>query len=251
MPHVPCPALEAFLSTWPGDPSGLDTARRRAIAIALIADANVVGVGRSLLEFDPALHLDADQLRTLRDAIADPATPLSPATRDRAQRRLDSVVEALVQRRLVDAHRVALSDALTGVGNRASAMRELRTTLAATVRQARVMTVAIVDLDGLKEINDTDGHAAGDAALRAVANALRDATRAEDSVHRVGGDEFLVIAPAADAQTMKRIVERARRRAPRFSAGAAVAPMDGTTSDELLAVADARMYFDKGSVARH
>ena len=82
--------------------------------------------------------------------------------------------------------------------------------MSAARRHGRPLSVALVDLDGFKALNDTYGHAVGDQVLVAVAQALRDGTRKEDAVGRLGGEEFLVVLPDADARAAARAAERMR-----------------------------------------
>lgn len=108
----------------------------------------------------------------------------------------------------------ATRDALTGLLNRGAALESLNIDLAGARRSqgSLVLTVLFIDLDELKHINDSLGHEGGDAAIRAVADALRATTRASDVVSRYGGDEFVVgwlgkPDPPATALLAKRISE--------------------------------------------
>lgn len=117
--------------------------------------------------------------------------------------------------------------------------------------------VLLVDVDDLKKINDTHGHQAGSAAIRSVANVLRKATRGSDSVARYGGDEFVVILRKTDRAGCQIAINRIRQvlknevlpQAPgvelSVSIGVAMSGEDGSTSEELLTVADEHMYSDK------
>jgi diguanylate cyclase (GGDEF)-like protein len=122
------------------------------------------------------------------------------------------VIESLSQ----DARR----DELTGLGNRRHALDLLESLQAGDA-------VVLVDLDHFKAVNDTDGHAAGDALLRSLGLHLRDCVRDEDLVARLGGDEFILVARSAEADalaTVDRLLARWRGGQPRatFSAGVAV-----------------------------
>ncbi len=147
-------------------------------------------------------------------------------------------------------------DPLTGVGNR----RRLDETLAAAVIEhaadGEELSVLALDLNGFKELNDQVGHDAGDALLRAVATTLVGACRPGDTVVRQGGDEFCVVLPrtgAAAAAAMRDTLDAALAAmgegSPGVSTGTGVAtfPVDATTPDELLRVADERLGADKAA----
>ena len=105
-----------------------------------------------------------------------------------------------------------------------------------------------LDLDNFKRVNDSDGHAAGDQLLREVAQALATAGRAIDSVFRLGGDEFAVVMPDTDTAAARGALTRTATAAAACdrrvgaSVGIATCPGDGLVKDDLLRVADARLY---------
>lgn len=115
-------------------------------------------------------------------------------------------------------------DDLTGLANRTEARRRLADRLARLRRHGGIVVVACLDLDGFKAVNDTHGHATGDAALVAVATVLRDTCREEDLPGRVGGYEFVVLladldlpgvhAAAARLQIALSAVKLPKRAAP-------------------------------------
>ncbi len=102
----------------------------------------------------------------------------------------------LLARRVVDAE----TDALTGARSRSAGLRELAREVERCRRDGAALAVVYVDVVGLKHVNDTEGHAAGDRLLVQVADAVRAQMRAYDSVVRLGGDEFLVVMPGATAE---------------------------------------------------
>ncbi len=124
---------------------------------------------------------------------------------------------------------IAQCDPLTGLLNR----RGLEEALERIEQEATVQTlcVAVLDLDDLKQINDSAGHAAGDAALRALGAAVARAVRKQDVAARVGGDEFVLLLTNAPSERAGAIVERIRLAACRegrtVSAGLAAAENDG------------------------
>lgn len=92
-------------------------------------------------------------------------------------------------------HKHATRDALTGLRNRRDFLRAGDAEVDRSRRYAHSLAVAFLDLDDFKQVNDSRGHAAGDAALRATAGALRGALRSSDRVARLGGDEFAILLP--------------------------------------------------------
>jgi diguanylate cyclase (GGDEF)-like protein len=105
------------------------------------------------------------------------------------------------------------------------------------------VTVVAVDLDGLKRINDSEGHAAGDAALLALVRALYSALRDEDTVFRVGGDEFVILLPFTSVDVAELLMRRIQASgAPAFTWGAAGYPGDGADARQLVDAADQDLY---------
>jgi diguanylate cyclase (GGDEF)-like protein/putative nucleotidyltransferase with HDIG domain len=151
------------------------------------------------------------------------------------------------------------TDPLTGLSNRRSLDRQFETGLAHAMRTHGSISVVVLDMDRLKEINDTYGHEAGDRALRAIGSVLKATVRQNDLCARFAGDEFVVVlwdcSPENEARRVRelQIAVGAHPFEPRpgvrvalsISAGPARFPLDGGTFDELLAAADARMYRDK------
>ncbi len=158
----------------------------------------------------------------------------------------DYLAAALVRAR--QHRREARTDALTGLSNRAELERYLERSIATARRHTRPLALLMVDLDGLKEINDERGHAAGDAALRALAAALQAGVRSEDACARIGGDEFAVVMPdttLAQAHDVRsRIVHLLAASGLRVSSGVA-AWEAGQTAQDLFKMADTRLYREK------
>jgi len=141
----------------------------------------------------------------------------------------------------------AHTDALTGLANRRSWDEQLVRSLAHAERTNETVSVVVCDLDDLKLVNDREGHAAGDAFLRDVADRWREGARASDLVARIGGDEFALLLPGADEVGAAEVVMRLLEHLPRGrSVSIGVAEWDlRESASELQARADARMYAAK------
>jgi diguanylate cyclase (GGDEF)-like protein len=149
---------------------------------------------------------------------------------------------------------VALSDPLTGIANRRLLLARADYEIARHHRAQRSFALVMLDLDGFKLLNDRFGHPAGDDLLRDVALALMRSMRAQDTVARIGGDEFCVLAPETDEPGTKRLAARiadAMRDATagvetiRGSVGIAVFPNDGVTAAALMQTADQKLLSAK------
>ncbi len=168
-----------------------------------------------------------------------------------AKRRIEDVV--VLHRRELE--RRANTDALTGLCNRHRLEDELSVAALRAVQKNEPYAVAVIDVDHFKQINDTMGHAAGDSVLVEFANILRGCVRREDTLARYGGDEFVVIMPAATAETRTRFVERlqralkasdlGRRMGLSLSASVGMADWSLGSPDEVLRESDREMYRDK------
>ena len=139
-------------------------------------------------------------------------------------------------------------DALTGLGNRRMLQERLEYEIVRHRRHGRRFSVLALDLDGFKGVNDRFGHQAGDEILREVSRSLARAVRDQDTLVRVGGDEFCVLAPESDVADAERLARRLRAAVRdavsgldtlAVSVGYAVFPDEGTAPEELLDRADA------------
>ena len=135
----------------------------------------------------------------------------------------------------------AATDPLTGLANRRAWHAEADRSLARAQRTAEPLTVAILDLDEFKAVNDRDGHSAGDRLLRQVAEHWQRRLRASDLLGRHGGDEFVLCLPGTDAAGARDLLDRLDGAPIRWSVGTATA-RDGDTVDTLLQRADAELY---------
>jgi diguanylate cyclase (GGDEF)-like protein len=107
--------------------------------------------------------------------------------------------------------RASLTDPLTGLANRRHFDQRLREELARVDRYNHPLALMLLDLDGLKGVNDAGGHEAGDNALRAVARTLQKTCRSTDLAARIGGDEFIVLAPDITESEAYTLAERVRK----------------------------------------
>jgi two-component system, sensor histidine kinase LadS len=146
------------------------------------------------------------------------------------------------------ARRLARSDALTGLGNRRALDETLTAEAAQSARQGISLAIGLIDLDGLRRINDRFGHIQGDRCLQQAARAMEESARGSDRCFRWGGDEFVVVLPGTDRAGAEGVLARMAERVGRvcehddeagltLSYGVAELTADGTPED-LLAMAD-------------
>lgn len=148
-------------------------------------------------------------------------------------------VMAVVSRRL---RQMAVTDQLTGLPNRQLLDPLLTLEIARAQREGSTLCLAIVDLDGFKEVNDRLGHAAGDETLVAEVQAWRSQLRGGDTLVRYGGDEFVVVMPGADLQSAEAVVARLSGAGPVPASGGVAVLGDGDCPAELLSRADHALY---------
>jgi diguanylate cyclase (GGDEF)-like protein len=152
----------------------------------------------------------------------------------------------------------ALTDPLTGVLNRRGFTEAIERELARARRHNRPFVLAYVDVRGLKSVNDTEGHLAGDQLLKGVATLLTDSARADDVVGRIGGDELGLLLVEQSGDSAAAVTHRIQAQVPArraamglrapwdLTVGTAAFPGDGDSFDELLAAADRRLYEQRG-----
>jgi diguanylate cyclase (GGDEF)-like protein len=228
-------------ATWPGPEA---RALVEAILGSLASNDSqpVVTAARAWAHTSPSVSTLVRQMGVLREVLAADDVCAFPDLDDRLVRIMDQATTTATAEALTELEDAALTDALTGVGNR-RALETAATAALASTRSDVVVSIVVIDLDGLKSINDTDGHVAGDRAIAGLTEALRAALRDTDQLFRIGGDEFVALLPLAPIDTVSELMTRAREcDAPAFSWGAATAPEDGTELETLLARADERLY---------
>jgi diguanylate cyclase (GGDEF)-like protein len=173
------------------------------------------------------------------------------AFRSRRQVRLRAIQVAAVTA-------AALTDPLTGVLNRRGFLEAAEHELDRARRYGHPMALAFVDVRGLKGVNDTEGHLAGDRLLQRVTTLLTESARTHDLVGRIGGDELAVVLAEQSADGAGAMTERVQAKIPAYRAelglmtawdltiGTAAFPEDGDTLEQLLDAADRRLYQQRG-----
>jgi diguanylate cyclase (GGDEF)-like protein len=147
--------------------------------------------------------------------------------------------------RLLDRlHGLAHTDALTGLGNRRAWVLELQRGLAHASRSGEPLSLAVIDIDNFKDINDRRGHAEGDSLLIETAGRWSEVVRAEDVLARIGGDEFALLMPACSERDAAAVIARMRAQMPEpHSCSVGLATWDGSESeDRLIRRADTALY---------
>jgi diguanylate cyclase (GGDEF)-like protein len=222
--------------------SGRDTsAAEVARDVAALQTVLVQALRAELAESDPERFADAvEQLLDATGAIQAAA------------------VEELVRRRSRELESQANTDPLTGLGN----LRQLQTQIAHLLevhkRYGHPFAVLLMDIDGLKRINDAHGHQAGDRVLMQVAMSLRRSIRNVDVAARLGGDEFCVLAPEQEMEAASALAERLASAVGEevatpdeppvgLSIGVAACPEHGTDAETLIDTADRAMYRAKAA----
>jgi len=228
------------------------TPENLSVAAALLVVGAIVGA----LGFSMTIgRLRARRLARLADRLARATGAEGVGPISYPDRRLSESLERLATR-IATVEALASTDALTRVTNRQACLRRLGEEIARANRYERPLGVALVDIDHFKRVNDTHGHAVGDAVLRHVASLLSDNIRATDSVGRYGGEEFILVMPETDVDGTLASVENLRRMVARsafvhdgqaipVTISAGVTGGTGTSSldlDALLREADSALY---------
>ncbi len=262
--------VDSTLKTAPADPLVQLLAQNEEVKLQL--DRSAVALSEVAVALKEALASDdplrgcatalagslaaVDRLRHLAHALAASNQVLAYQVRESiiTNHRFAAAVE---QERV--ARVAALHDRMTGLPNRALFDDRLAHAIARAARHKEMLAVMFVDLDKFKHINDTYGHTAGDAVLKVTAARLNEKMRAEDTVSRHGGDEFLYLCTEVrergDCATIAAKILQAIRTPCTVivdaqplllsldaSLGIALFPQDGATADALVRSADAAMY---------
>jgi diguanylate cyclase (GGDEF)-like protein len=215
---------------------------REAASVVVVLGA--VAIGGTLRGLGPFARPAPDEslllLQTFMDVMAVMTLVLAAVVAERkdAEQRL---------------RRLAVSDPLTGLANYRQLAAALDTEIQRSSRTGRPFAIVLLDLDGLKTINDRYGHLVGSMALRRVAESLLGSCRGIDTAARFGGDEFALVLPetgdAAAWHVARRVADRVARDGEQpeisVSVGVAVHPRDGATLETLQNTADRSLYAAK------
>ena len=226
---------------------------RHTAVLGVLAAVGIVGLALSAPLTDLGRDLTLTRLFQL-GTITFFAAAAAQATGETRRAHAERTQELASERD--DAFQMAITDELTGLYNRHYMRDELRRMIARASRRDRPFAIVSLDVDGLKGLNDSRGHQAGDALLRGIADALRSVLRTEDIAVRTGGDEFVVLLPDADRTEAVKVAYRIRQRIAALpdhggrgvSTGIAVWRR-GTDADDTLRQADAELYRAKAARA--
>ena len=222
---------------------------RRGLAGALLtAAAAVVGLLliRQTFSFVPSLTLEL-----FRNRLTYVYVFVATAT-------VFMVLGYILGRRIDELRRLSTTDTLTGLANRRAFQVRLRDEWQRARRYESPLSLLLIDIDGLKRINDEGGHAAGDDVLRAAAHAINVTMRVTDFGARWGGDEFAIVAPSTISQSAQHLAQRLLRHVSEhatghgapvtISVGVATFEPKGQppfTTEQLLKAADVALYHAK------
>lgn len=246
--HLSSPLLNLFLL--PIIVAALTLGRRQTLALVVLILGAVLVLGYT----DPSIARYAAPFLVRIALLVAPLALIAALTVMLSQ---DIRASRVRVRSLLD------TDALTGLYNLRAFNRQLRIVHDQATADGSHYSVVMMDLDGLKAINDSTGHDEGNRVLRAAARGIAGSLRGQDMPVRYGGDEFVVLLPETDAQQAVSVAARIREAVseqsveangrtihPSISAGVASFPTDSSDPAELVRLADERMYAQKaGSLA--
>jgi diguanylate cyclase (GGDEF)-like protein len=243
-----------------GDPFDISKEQaERAASLAVLRgggrDARAVDVARDIAALQTVL------IHALRDELDDDPARFAEAVEQLVEAIAAIQAEAMeahVQSRSRELESQANTDPLTGLGNLRALQRQLATLLDVRKRYQHPFAVLLMDIDGLKRINDSHGHPAGDRVLMQVAMSLRRSIRSVDTAARIGGDEFCVLLPEQDLKSAAKLAARLATAVEEevaapgeppvtISIGVAASPEHGDEAEALIDTADRAMYRAKAA----
>jgi len=252
----------SLLVVWMTNPGAIDSWTNegsRSILAAILAGAMGVSLTAGIVFFYVRLRLRRLIQAAERLAAGElGGRPLSRPSDHGLEGRLALAIDA-ISVALAETTNAATYDKLTGVSNRQALLVSLFAEVERSNRYERPLSVAFVDIDHFKNVNDTYGHAAGDLVLRAVAQTLKANLRASDQVGRYGGEEFMLLLTETDVEEGANLTEKLRNLVARqkvaiadgqelsvtISIGIAGGKGGMLRSDDLVRDADAAMYSAK------
>ena len=218
--------IEFFIGSAGHDQSPLEDPRGTFCMVPLVTREAIRGV--IYADDMQSVELGDSQLRTLMDFASQAAIAVENA------------------RLYEETKRLALTDHMTGIANARALNEQLERELINAERYNYTFVFVLLDLDDLKKINDTNGHAAGDRALKKFAEVLRHAARKGDIVARYAGDEFVVVMSQTDKPwaeaALDRVLKALLAERLQCSIGAAIFPYDGRDAKALFFAADEALY---------
>jgi diguanylate cyclase (GGDEF)-like protein len=229
-----------------------------ALELSSVNSALEQGVQTGSPEIQQALAQSLAVEEKVQDASDKLALVTQALEEEISEREAMGIELALVTQQEQLARHAALHDPLTGLPNRTLFQDRLEHALAQARRHDLALAVMFLDLDGFKQVNDTYGHDVGDAVLQTVAERLKENTRDDDTVSRLGGDEFLyLLMGATDQQAVANLAQKIVNRIQvpcqlsvgeirvQLSIGVALFPQHGETAESLIKAADTAMYLAK------
>jgi two-component system, cell cycle response regulator len=240
-------ALDRCLD-WEPDVAVIEAAAGSGLLERIKGDAKAFRTAVVLVEADaPAVERANEVLqRGVQDILVEPVRDAELLTRVQAAGRTKGLQEEIVaQAQRLEA--LLFEDPLTGLSNRRFILTQLAGMVSGARRHHRALTIAVIDVDHFKAVNDRHGHAEGDRVLSAVAHELRKHMRAEDQLGRLGGEEFLALLPETDIDAAPGAAEKIRASVLRTGVTVSIgwATWEGEPPDDLLARADDALYAAK------
>ena len=236
---------QRILSAFGAAPGAEDNARRDKEVEAIFCEAAAVRLAVNDALRRHSERMSKDELIELQAVLGAKLDEL-----------LSAKIGRLVEQRSLAWAELSERDPVTALPNRMAFNRKLRGEIERARRYGRELSIVLFDIDRFKSVNDRFGHPEGDRMLAAVASLLKSSLRQSDAVFRYGGDEFAALCPETSGASMAHALRRLDMNIPLqgrlaerpgISWGAASFPADATEEDELIRIADDRLYACKRS----